>query len=166
MSRGAYKKNRPSRVQPGTGEITRAFQALVSEVFRLNGQLLASADRLASDLGVSPARWQVIAALRRQPLTVPEIAGRLGLARQSVQRTVNLMVADGVAESRENPRHKRSKLIALTPAGQQLMAALRHRQALLTRRFVGELALDAADLRRLAEQLRALREQGRAADEL
>lgn len=149
----------------GTDEFTRAFQALVSEVFRLNGQLLASADRLATDLGVSPARWQVIATLRKRPLTVPEIAGRLGLTRQSVQRTVNLLVSDGLAEFRDNPRHRRSRLVALTPAGQRTMAALRRRQALLSARFAGGQGLSAADLRRLAAQLRRLREQGRAADE-
>lgn len=149
----------------GTDDFTRAFQALVSEVFRLNGQLLASADRLAADLGVSPARWQVIATLRKRALTVPEIAGRLGLTRQSVQRTVNLLVSDGLAELRDNPRHRRSRLVALTPAGQRTMAALRRRQVLLSARFAGGQGLGADDLRRLAAQLRRLREQGRAADE-
>lgn len=136
----------------------RAFQRLVGEVFRLNGTLLATADRLAGDLGVSTARWQVIATIRHQPLTAPDIARRLGLTRQSVQRTVNILVNEGLAEQRDNPGHRRSPLIALTRQGQRTMDRLRARQAQLTAEFTGELGLGLEDLEALINHMRALRE--------
>src|SRR3954453_147684 len=51
------------------------------------------------------------------PATVPAIGERLDLARQGVQRHVNDLIARDHVESRPNPDHRRSVLIALTGAG-------------------------------------------------
>lgn len=59
------------------------------------------------------------------PLTVPDIGDRLDLARQGIQRHVNDLAALGLAESRANPAHRRSVLIAATPAGAALFAGIR-----------------------------------------
>jgi DNA-binding MarR family transcriptional regulator len=45
------------------------------------------------------------------------IARRLGVTRQSVQRTADAIVADGLATFEPNPDHKRSPLVSLTPRG-------------------------------------------------
>lgn len=59
------------------------------------------------------------------PATVPQIARHLDLARQGVQRLVDELVGRGHAESLPNPRHRRSRLVALTPTGTEAFAAIR-----------------------------------------
>lgn len=49
--------------------------------------------------------------------TVPDIARRMDLPRQAVQRHVNELAGLGHVEPRVNPQHRRSVLIALTPDG-------------------------------------------------
>ncbi|MEV6304380.1 MarR family winged helix-turn-helix transcriptional regulator [Actinoplanes sp. NPDC051861] len=59
------------------------------------------------------------------PTTVPTIAARLDLARQGVQRHVNDLIELGHVEQQENPAHRRSVLIALTPAGTERFGRIR-----------------------------------------
>lgn len=134
-----------------------SFQRLVSEVFRLNGELLAAGERLGRDLGMSPARWQTLATIRNRPLTVADIARRLGLTRQSVQRTVNKLRRDGLVRTQPNPEHRRSHLIELTRDGEQAWNQLRNRQVPLTDRFTHGLGLTTEELDALADQLRTIR---------
>lgn len=49
--------------------------------------------------------------------TVPEIAAWRGVARQSVQAVVNQLLDAGLVEQRDNPDHKLSPLLLLTPGG-------------------------------------------------
>jgi DNA-binding MarR family transcriptional regulator len=58
-------------------------------------------------------------------VTVPELAARLELARQGVQRLVNELMGLGYVEVRDNPRHRRSVLIAVTPVGHGVFSRLR-----------------------------------------
>lgn len=94
---------------------------LIVEVFRLNGLLLATADRLVSKFGLTGARWQVLGAIAQVgvPETTARLARNMGLTRQSVQRVVNEMVAEGMLTLEENPHHKRSKLVVMTPKGEK-----------------------------------------------
>ena len=99
---------------------------LILEVFRLNGQLLAQGDHLTAQLGLTSARWQVLGALalESRALTVAQIARKMGLKRQSVQRLVDILVTQGVLLLRENPEHKRAKLVELTSTGRELYQQL------------------------------------------
>jgi DNA-binding MarR family transcriptional regulator len=90
---------------------------IILETFRLNGRLLDVGDRMTKDLGLSSARWQVLAAVDEEPITVAEVARRMGLRRQSVQRTVNSLHADGFVELEPNPNHRRAKLVTMTSKG-------------------------------------------------
>ena len=135
-----------------------AFQHLVGEVFRLNGQLLATAEELARPMGVTPAGWQTIAIIRDEALTASEIGRRLGMRRQSAQHNVNRLVRQGLVDLQPNPGHRRAPLAALTPAGRRTMAALYHLQGELAARFTRGLRLNSADLDAVAHTLRHLRE--------
>lgn len=141
-----------------------AFQHLVGEVFRLNGQLLTTAEGLAGNVGVSPAGWQTIAVLRDGPLTVSDIARRLGLRRQSAQHNVNRLVGQGLVELIDNPRHRRAWLARLTRRGKATMKTLYGLQATLTGRFIADTRLTAADLEAMATLLGRLRESAAARD--
>jgi DNA-binding MarR family transcriptional regulator len=103
-----------------------AFSALVVQVFRLNGLLLAAGDALARPAGQTSARWRVLAAVEDAPATVAQIAHAWGLARQSVQRVADALVREGLALYADNPSHRRAKLLQLRPQGR---AALRTVQA-------------------------------------
>ena len=140
-----------------------AFQRLIGEVFRLNGRLLAAADRLSQDLEIGPAGWQTVAVIRNEPMPVPQISRRLGLRRQSVQRTVNVLKGLGIVELRPNPAHKRAHLVKLTKKGQALMDVLRERQAELTIEFTRDLALSTEDLEKAGACLAHLREHAEQA---
>ena len=59
------------------------------------------------------------------PATVPAIGDRLDLARQGVQRHVNDLLKLGYVESRPNPAHRRSVLIALTGSGTEVIGRIR-----------------------------------------
>jgi DNA-binding MarR family transcriptional regulator len=56
---------------------------------------------------------------------VPSIADRLDLARQGVQRHVNDLIELGHVETRPNPVHRRSVLIALTRSGTAVIDRIR-----------------------------------------
>ena len=103
---------------------------VVLALFRANGLLLAAGHRLAEREGLTAARWQVLGAvaLAGRPLTVPQIARRMGLTRQAVQATVHQLRRDALADTSDNPDHRRSPLINLTELGRRKYAALDRQQ--------------------------------------
>ena len=130
-------------------EAADAATALVLEIFRSGGALLAAGDRLVGDLGLTSARWQVLGAvaLAAQPLPVARIARDMGMTRQGVQRTVNELATDGLVTFADNPHHRRARLVLLTSAGQDAYAAAAARQAPWAAALARDLepsALDAA----------------------
>jgi DNA-binding MarR family transcriptional regulator len=108
-----------------------AATEVILSIFRANGLLLASGDVLSASEGLTSARWQVMGAiaLTERPLTVPQIARRMGITRQSVHATVKRLAADGLAELAPNVDHRRSQLVRLTELGKRRYAALDRRQA-------------------------------------
>ena len=108
-----------------------AATELVLAMFRANGLLVAAGDVLAAEEGLTSARWQVMGAiaLADRPLTVPQIARRMGLTRQAVQASVNRMLGEGLVESKSNPDHRRSPLVQFSERGRRAYAALQRRQA-------------------------------------
>ena len=124
-----------SSSRKSAGEVTTS---VILSTFRLNGLLLEAGDRLSAEHGLTSARWQVLGAisLSDRPLTVPQIARRMGLTRQSVHATVDRLVGNGLIELIPNDDHVRSPLVRLTAAGEEAYRILdRHQTA-----WVGELA--------------------------
>ncbi len=97
-----------------------ALRDLVLEVFRLNGALLRHGAALTAPMRQTQARWQVIGAVGEAECTVPQIARRMGMTRQSVQRIVDLLVDEGMLVLGSNPDHVRSPLVRLTREGRRL----------------------------------------------
>jgi DNA-binding MarR family transcriptional regulator len=105
-----------------------AVTELVLRTFRLNGLFLEVAERIARPAGLTAAWWQVLGAALSKPLTIAGIAREMGLARQSVQRIADLLVARGLAEYAPNPAHRRAKLFVPTEAGRAAIDRLRDDQ--------------------------------------
>jgi DNA-binding MarR family transcriptional regulator len=99
-----------------------AFNTVLSQVIQATRLYTAAGGRLAKPAGQTLARWLVLAEVKDAPATVADIARRLRLARQSVQRVADLLEQDGLAAYEPNPRHRRAKLMRPTRKGR---AALR-----------------------------------------
>lgn len=97
------------------------MQQLVAEVFELAGALRRDGEATARSAGQTQARWQVMWIAATGRLSVAMIARRLGLARQSVQRVADAIVADDLATFEPNPDHQRSPLLILTDGGQHAL---------------------------------------------
>ena len=137
-----------------------AFSQLNVETFRLNGRLLVAGDRLTKDIGLTSARWQVLGTLRRADgeFTVSQIARDMGLQRQSVQRTVDLLEKEGLVKLIDNPRHRRARLVTLTPKGRTTVGKVVRLQAKWANEIAkgiepDEIAASLATLRKLRARL-------------
>ena len=147
-----------------TAPTTRAQQLLTPTaltVFRLNGQFLTVSEKLARPAGLTAAHWQVLGAVLETALPVSGIARVMGITRQSVQRVADILVADGLAEYRPNPAHKRAKLVAATPEGLAAVRRISPGHAAFAQRLLDELgdkqfALTVDVLGRLSQALERL----------
>jgi DNA-binding MarR family transcriptional regulator len=101
-----------------------AYRLLIADVYELAGESRRTSEALAREVGQSAARWHVLSVVSDGPRTVAGAARRLGLARQSVQRVVDDLVAAGQLELRPNPDHARSPLIVITTTGAETLAQL------------------------------------------
>jgi DNA-binding MarR family transcriptional regulator len=119
-----------------------ALTDLVIRTFRLNGLFLAAAEHMARPAGLTAARWQVLGAVLRAPLTVSDAARAMGLTRQSVQRLADALVADGLAEYVDNPRHRRARLLRPTQAGWDAIDVIRPLQHAFTHQVTEQMRAD------------------------
>ena len=79
--------------------------------------------------GLSPQERRLMLGLRKsRRCTVPQLARKRDVSRQFVQVTMNALAKRGLVEFRENPEHKRSRLLALTSTGEDLMLAVMARE--------------------------------------
>jgi DNA-binding MarR family transcriptional regulator len=88
------------------------------------------------------------------PLTVPQIAQTRPTSRQRMQRLANELAAEGLVEFIDNPKHRRSKLVRLTPKGDARYRELDTR--LLSIASTMGVALSEADIRKTIEVVRQL----------
>ena len=141
---------------PGHTRAGAALTALVLEVFRLNGRLLASGDRLVADVGLTSARWQVLGAvaLAESRLPVAHLARAIGLTRQAVQRIVDELETEGLVAFAPNPHHRRARLVVLTEAGRTAYLAAVDRQTPWANRLAE--GLDEADIATATQVVRTL----------
>jgi DNA-binding MarR family transcriptional regulator len=144
--------------------VTRWEQDLLSAAsitaFKLNGQFLALAEDLGRPAGLTAAWWQVLGAVLGEPLPVAGIAREMGSARQSVQRIADILVARGLAEYRDNPAHRRAKLLTPTDEGRAAIGRISPAHAAAAKQLAKVLGESA-----LADAVAALRTLSAALDE-
>ena len=71
--------------------------------------------------------------------TVPQLARAQDLSRQYTQRMVDQAATDGLVELVENPAHRRSRLVRLTPTGAAAIGSVIDRELSLLTRVGGDL---------------------------
>jgi len=111
------------RTRPGD-----AFTSFVVEAGGLGHLVTAAGEVLARHGGQSLARWVVLDAVAAAPATVAQVARQRGMARQPVQRVADVLVAEGLAAFKPNPRHRRAQLLTLTPRGRRALATITSQQ--------------------------------------
>ncbi len=121
-------------------------ERLVEDVLECAGALRRYGDALTRPLGQTEVRWAVMSVLSGGARSVPQVARRLGVSRQSVQRVANLLAGEGLIESVANPDNARSPLFRLSKRGEEVLAAITRVADPWHRRVGEELSLD--DLRR------------------
>jgi DNA-binding MarR family transcriptional regulator len=132
----------------------RVFTELVLETFRFNGRLLKAGDLLARPLGLTSARWQVLGSIEESALSVAQIARKMGLARQNVQRLADVLHQEGIVKYTPNPLHQRAKLVCLTPKGRRAMENLTEVQSSWANRI--SLNANTSEIQHVLETLRKL----------
>lgn len=91
----------------------------------LTRQLWQRFDRRVERIGVSSAKWRLIAAVGRRPGTTQRlIAELLEISEVTAGRLIDRLCADGYLERRENPNDRRANCVYLTPIAQPLLEQL------------------------------------------
>jgi DNA-binding MarR family transcriptional regulator len=113
---------------------------LIRRLFRAMAQL---AETYLRAYGLAAADRAVLEFLYPDTeLSVPDIATRYQVSRQHVQVTVNALLEDGFLESRPNPRHKRSRLFALTHVGRELFRKIRAAESELLEQLFADIPME------------------------
>src|SRR5262245_11813976 len=131
------------------------MQRLAADLFEVAGAMRRDGEAIARTAGQTQARWQVMWTAARGDRSVPAIARRLGVTRQSVQPVADELVNSGLARYTPNPDHRRSPLLALTEQGTKIVDALDQtagRRNLQLTRELGDARVD--ELRSLLDHLR------------
>ena len=97
------------------------------------------------------------------PLTVPQIAQTRPTSRQRMQRLADELAAEGLVKFIDNPKHRRSKLVQLTPKGDARYRQLDARLLAIASTMCA--ALSEPDIRRTTEIVRQLSDNVKARSE-
>jgi DNA-binding MarR family transcriptional regulator len=113
-------------------------ETLLNEVRMLFHRAVQVAEELHADEPVTPGMRAVLEFLSRTgPASVPQIARRRFVTRQHIQALVNRLLEQGLVALDQNPAHRRSALVTLTPPGRRLIERILKREA----RFYADLRL-------------------------
>lgn len=115
-----------------TDNLAEALHPLFDETVALFHRLTAEAENIHQEGGLSAAVRGVLRDLRRHgDQTVPGMARKRPVSRQHIQALVNRLHAAGLVEFVENPAHRRSQLVRLTPEGLRKIDAMEKRETKL-----------------------------------
>ena len=134
----------------------KALHDLFREVFKLQAALSGIMDRVHEQAGLSTSQIKIMRVLSRiGPATVPDIAAVLGVSRQFVQTVCNNLLSCEFTEVAVNPRHKRSKLLALTKRGRNAFRQARKNEDKIIGQALPE--IDPVRVREACELLESIR---------
>jgi DNA-binding MarR family transcriptional regulator len=89
----------------------------------------ADPDRILQDHGYGRAHHRAVHFINRSPgTTVNNLLSILGVTKQSLNRVLRTLIADGLVESRVGTRDKRERHLHLTPTGAALERELSEAQ--------------------------------------
>jgi DNA-binding MarR family transcriptional regulator len=136
--------------------MSEPLDELLDQVRLLWHVMVQAGERLHEREPVTLGMRAVLEFLARNgPTAVPEIARSRQVTRQHIQVLVNSLHVLRLVSLDDNPAHRRSALVRLTPAGEKIIDRVKRRE----RRFLDRLALEASpeDLRAAATTLCTIR---------
>jgi DNA-binding MarR family transcriptional regulator len=133
-----------------------AYRRLVADVYELAARTRSSDEQLAGEEGQTAARWHLLGVLSDEPLSVAAAARRLGLARQSVQRVANDLLAEGLLASSPDPGDARAPRLRPTDRGTAVLGRLLDRSTRRQRAVLQRAGTSVGDVERADAVLRAL----------
>ena len=137
------------------GKKLQTLLELIDAVNRLHFELGAMAERIHGESDASaPHRALLRNLIEIGPHTVPQLAGLRSVSRQFIQKLVNQLLKEGLVEYIDNPAHKRSRLVWITPRGYAAYRAMRDREAPAGKLLVD--GLSKSDLKTALELLTSL----------
>jgi DNA-binding MarR family transcriptional regulator len=152
---------RKARTSPGVDSRAEAITELMLEVaqcfFRIRA--LGQKTGLITSWGGGAFGFMRSLALLG-PLTVPQIAQMRPTSRQRMQRLADELAAEGFVKFIDNPKHRRSKLVQLTPKGDARYRELNAR--LLSIASTMGVTLGEADIRKTIAIVRHLSDDAKA----
>lgn len=113
----------PSRIVPAEGEASVAEQ--LATVLRRYRKAMNAALTAEDYSPIMPAATWLLLAMAREPGTVGQLAGRLGLAKQAVSRLADRLVTLGYCDRRRSEANRRQVLLRATDEGARAAAVLR-----------------------------------------
>ncbi len=148
-----------TRQRPGTGPAADAKGAAVAELMLEVAQCFFRIRALGQKAGLITSWGGGAFGFMRSlallgPLTVPQIAEMRPTSRQRMQRLADALAAEGLVKFVDNPKHRRSKLVRLTPKGEARYRELNTRLLSIASTMAG--TLSEADIRRTTEIVRQL----------
>lgn len=150
MTVSSSKASNRARPSP---EAQAVFDLLL-EVVATSFKLRAVGQRGGSVTAWGGGLWGLLHSLKTQgPQTVPQLARSRPVARQHIQKLADELAAEGLIEFTENPAHKRSKLLRMTPKGERQHHQISDDLLLLCRDFA-----TGQDLEDLATSLNIIRD--------
>ena len=157
----AFARHRTSPTRSAASGKAEATAELILEVARCFFRIRAIGQKtglITSWGGGSFGFMRSLALLG--PLTVPQIALMRPTSRQRMQRLADELAAEKLVEFIDNPKHRRSKLVQLTPKGEARYREL-HARLIATASTIGT-ALSETDIRKGTELVRQLSDDVKA----
>lgn len=156
--------NRPVRrqleIQCGPMPFRPIGRKLVGELLRASARVEASRNTLLGGFDMTGPRvrlMKMVRRRRREPRTVSQLARAIGVSRQTLQETVNDLVAAGFVNLESNAFHRRAPIVVLTAGGDACLDQL----LLVEQRWIADLTrgFDEQLLAQTEWVLRCLRER-------
>jgi len=108
--------------------LTRSDYERLAEFRYLLRQFLIFSEEAADRAGLTAQQHQALLAIKgfgaAQPLTVGELAGRLGIKHHSAVGLVDRLLAKSLVRRQAGARDRRQVMIRLTPRAERLLARL------------------------------------------
>jgi DNA-binding MarR family transcriptional regulator len=108
----------------GGVDIQLEMQQMYADLFEAAAVSRHQGEELAGSVGQTQARWQTMWVIDSGLLTVPQVARRLGVSRQNVQRIADELRDERLLRLVDNPDHKTSPLLELTATGRAHLARI------------------------------------------
>ena len=109
--------------------------------------------KVSEATGLPFNRVRALRRLKNEPRTLVELAQDMGTDAPAATVLINDLEARGLVERRPHPENRRAKLVSLTPAGREVIAAMRKIKDPPPAMLAELPADDLAQLRRILERM-------------